>query len=185
MYLIVGLGNIGNKFIGTRHNLGFQALDYLSSKYSGNWQEKSKLNGLISQVQIDESSVLLLKPTTFYNESGLSARSTQDFYKISNQKTLVIHDELALPFATVRSRLNGSDAGNNGVKSLNNHLGVDYARIRVGISNEIKDKIGDTEFVLSKFSKDEQSKMPEINQQIDSLVEKFLEGEFAPTSHKL
>ncbi len=185
MYLIVGLGNIGDKFTGTRHNLGFQVVDYLANKYGGAWQDKSKLHGQLAQVQINEESVILLKPTTFYNESGLSARAVQNFYKISNQNTLAIHDELALPFKTVRSRLDGSDAGNNGVKSLNSHLGVDYARIRVGISNELKDKVDDTDFVLGKFSKDEQSKIPEINEKIERLVQKFIKGEFAPDSHKL
>ncbi len=185
MYLIIGLGNLGSEFTGTRHNLGFQALDYLADKHEGSWQDKTKLHAKIAKIKIDDTTVLLLKPTTFYNESGLSARAVQDFYKTDNQNTLVIHDELALPFGTVRSRLNGSDAGNNGIKSLNTHLGADYARIRAGINNELTTKLSDTDFVLGKFSKEEQEKIPEINQKIDALVEKFIKGNFIPTSHSL
>ncbi len=185
MYLIIGLGNPGDQFKGTRHNLGFDTLDYLAARHDGVWQDKSKLHGSLAKVKVGEASVLLLKPSTFYNEAGRSARATQDFYKIDNGATLTIHDELALPFGMVRSRLNGSDAGNNGIKSLNEHLGLGYARIRVGIANDQKTNISDTDFVLAMFSKQEQSNLKEIYKKIALQVESFIKGDFTPTSHKL
>ena len=185
MYLIIGLGNPGDQFKGTRHNLGFEALDYLAAQHDGVWQDKTKLRGSLAKIKVGEASVLLLKPATFYNETGHSARAAQDFYKIDNSATLTIHDELALPFGMIRSRLNGSDAGNNGVKNLNAHLGDNYARIRVGISSEQKININDTDFVLTKFSHQEQSNLKEIYKKIALRIESFIKGDFSPTSHKL
>lgn len=185
MYLIIGLGNPDEHFKSTRHNLGFEALDYLATQHNGVWQDKPKLHGSLAKIKIGQADVVLLKPSVFYNESGQSAQAVQNFYKISNSATLVIHDELALPFGLIRSRLNGSDAGNNGVKSLNSHLGIDYARIRLGISNEQKININDTDFVLGKFSKQEQSNLKEIYKKITLQAENFINGNFDPTSQKI
>lgn len=185
MKLIVGLGNPGKEYVNTRHNTGFQAVDFLAEKFEGNWQEKSKLLGSLSQITLSSQPVLLLKPTTFYNDSGQSARAVKDFYKLDNSDILVIHDELALPFGTIRARIGGSDAGNNGVKSLNAHLGEDYARIRVGVWHELRDRIEDTDFVLSRFNQSEKESFAEIFKIIEKITADFVADIFESTSYKL
>ena len=98
---------------------------------------------------------------------------------------LVIHDELALPFGTIRVRETGSDAGNNGIKSLNAHLGPAYSRIRIGIWNELRDKMDDAAFVLSKFSAEETKGLNEmVKNTITPLITQFVDGSLAPSSHK-
>ena len=113
MKLIIGLGNPDKKYENTRHNTGFIAVDRLA----GEWQEKPKFHGQVSERDIDGEKVIFYKPSTYYNDRGIGVRSVRDFYKLENDDILVIHDELALPFGTVRSRVGGSDAGNNGVKA--------------------------------------------------------------------
>ena len=100
--------------------------------------------------------MLLAKPTTFYNDTGRAARAIMDFYKVSLSDVLVIHDELALEFGIIRVRHSGSDAGNNGIKSLNAHLGQGYARLRIGIHSPLRRRMGDAAFVLKPLSQAEQ-----------------------------
>lgn len=183
MKLIIGPGNPEPKFNSTRHNLGFSVLDHLAEKHGGAWQEKTKLHGMVAQVTIASTSILLLKPTTFYNDSGQSVRAVRDFYKIDNENVLVIHDELALPFGTVRTRVGGSDAGNNGIKSINTHIGENYARVRMGVWNEIRERQEDSDFVLSKFNAKEKSQFPEIIDIVEKVVNDFAADIFHSTSY--
>jgi len=186
MKLILAQGNPGTEYEKTRHNVGFLSLDYYAVKHGLNFQAKSKFHADITETTIDGEKVLLVKPTTYYNETGKSARALADFYKIETENILVIHDELALPFGTLRTREKGSDAGNNGIKSLNAHLGENYARIRVGTWNEIADRQGSFDFVLSKFSADEMEKLQkDIFPKVNELIDEFIIGQHATTSHKL
>ena len=180
MKLIIGLGNPEKKYEGTRHNTGFMAVDRLA----GQWQEKSKFHGLISEKDTDGEKGIFYKPSTYYNDSGIGVRSVKDFYKIDNSDILIIHDELALPFGTVRSRVGGSDAGNNGVKSLNTHLGEDYARVRVGIDQEDR-RENDINFVLSGFNKAESDNLPQVLDLTDKQVYEFISGDLEHISHKI
>lgn len=180
MKLIIGLGNPDKKYENTRHNTGFIAVDRLS----GEWQEKPKFHGQVSERDIDGEKVIFYKPSTYYNDSGIGVRSVRDFYKLENDDILVIHDELALPFGTVRSRVGGSDAGNNGIKSLNAHLGEDYARVRVGIDQEARAE-NDINFVLNGFNKTESDKLPQILDLADKLVHEFISGDLEHISHKI
>jgi len=182
MKLILAQGNPETKFNGTRHNVGFFVIDRVSEKYDGTWTEKTKFMASVAEVTIDGEKVLLVKPDTFYNETGQSARKLVDFYSLDPASdVLIIHDELALPIGTVRTRKQGSDAGNNGIKSLNSHIGSDYHRIRIGIANEHRVAGDDMNFVLSKFSKAEQdtldAELPEINRYIEAFVAGNLEHE--------
>lgn len=187
MKIILGQGNPEDQYKGTRHNLGFLIIDDLHDIIGGdNWKKSSKTSALTSEALVDGQKILLVKPLTYYNETGRVARALVDFYKLNPQEDfLVIHDDLALPFGTVRTRVNGSDAGNNGIKSLNQHLGADYARIRVGIWNDLRDRIDDSDFVLSKFSKQENSELSAITRfKILPQVKDFLLGKLEPTSQR-
>lgn len=156
MKLIVGLGNPGKQYEQTRHNIGFVLLDELARAWQAEFKNKPKFNALIAETEIENEKIFLIKPTTFYNLVGETARAIRDFYKIQNEDVLAIHDDMALPFGTVRTRFGGRDAGNNGVKSLNQHLGFDYGRMRVGIWNELRENISSHDFVLGKFSESDQ-----------------------------
>lgn len=186
MKLILGQGNPESKYDGTRHNTGFAALDHYAREKGSSFQAKPKFDADIAELSVDGEKVLLVKPTTFYNETGKSARALSDFYKLETSDILVIHDELALPFGTLRTREKGSSAGNNGIKSLNAHLGEEYVRIRVGIWNEIADKQGAFDFVLARYSAEESEKLKkDILPKIDELIDDFIADKHSSTSHVL
>src|SRR6185437_10591436 len=113
--LIIGLGNPGREFVGTRHNIGFEVLDEFAKKNDfPSWLSKKDLKCQLSIQNMGENQVILCKPATFMNNSGESAQAVQHFYHVYNQNTLSIYDELAIPFGNLRTRLGGSDAGHNG-----------------------------------------------------------------------
>ncbi len=186
MKLILAQGNPGPEYAATRHNVGFLALDAYVNKNGASFQHKSKFHADIAELSVGGEKVILAKPTTFYNETGIAARTIADFYKISTTDILVIHDELALPFGTIRTREKGSDAGNNGIKSLNAHLGQDYMRIRVGIWNELAERINAADFVLSRFTATETDSInTTVFPKITELIGHFIDESLATTSHKL
>lgn len=175
MKLIFAQGNPGKQYEATRHNVGFLALDYYAQQNSLEFQSKMKFNADIAEATLGGEKILFVKPMTFYNETGVSARAIADFYKIDSTDILAIHDELALPFGKIRIRHDGSDAGNNGIKSLNSHIGKQYARVRIGIQNEIYEKTQDTDFVLGKFNTSEVKKLQEyIFPEVTSIIERFV-----------
>ncbi len=185
MKLILAQGNPGAEYEKTRHNVGFLAIDSYAKEKGVEYQQKPKFFADIAELT-DGEKVLLVKPLTYYNDTGKAARTLADFYKVEPHDILVIHDELALPFGTLRTREKGSDAGNNGIKSLNAHLGEHYARIRVGTSNELADKMTPFDFVLSKFSSEELEKLQsDIFPKINDLIDDFIAGTHVSTSHKL
>lgn len=157
MNIIFAQGNPGPEYQKTRHNIGWEILDSFTKQNGGNFVKKDKFLAEIAEINQNNEKILLVKPLTFYNETGRSLRALVDFYKIPTTEILVIHDELAINFGRIRIRHHGSDAGNNGIKSINSHIGSDYLRLRIGILNDNRPKIGDANFVLSKFSKDEQA----------------------------
>ncbi len=161
--LIVGLGNVGKDYDGTRHNIGFAVVDEFRKKNKfPAWQEKSKFKAFISEDFLDGKKVILAKPTTLMNASGDSVRALKDFYKLDNKDIVVVHDELDLPFETVKQKMGGGSAGNNGLKSLISQIGEDFSRIRIGIKNDLLERMDAADFVLSKFSKEELPKLKNI-----------------------
>ena len=179
MKLIFAQGNPGTEYERTRHNVGFIILDELARAHGAAFQPKDKFKASIAETAINGEKVLLAKPQTFYNETGPSARAIVDFYKLDPSiDVLVIHDELALPFGTIRTREKGSDAGNNGIKSLNAHLGPDYKRIRFGIFNDQRQIMGDVSFVLGAFSTDEQDMLPELIKKTHQIIDEFTSDNF-------
>lgn len=183
MKLVFAQGNPGKQYEKTRHNVGFMALDYYAEQNSLEFQHKIKFNADIAETTLSGEKILFVKPMTFYNETGVSARAIADFYKIDSTNMLVIHDELALPFGKIRIRHDGSDAGNNGIKSLNSHIGKHYARVRIGIQNEIYEKNQDTDFVLGKFNTLEIKQLQEyIFPEVTSMIERFVAGSLVDES---
>ena len=126
--LIVGLGNIGKEYQGTRHNSGFMAVDeYAKANGFPEWQEKTKFKAYVTEDFVAGKKVILAKPTTLYNLSGESVRALKDFYKLTNKDITIVHDELDLPFGTVKSKQGGGSAGSNGLKSIISHISCVYS----------------------------------------------------------
>lgn len=175
--LIIGLGNTGKEYAGTRHNIGFAALDeFAKANNFPAWMDKKDLKCQLTVTNLGQARVVLIKPTTFMNNSGEAAQAVQHFYKIYNQNTLAVYDELAIPFGSLRTRVGGSDAGHNGVKSLIKHLGDDFGRLRIGIGSEISEKAAATNFVLGKFSKEEQAKLAPTLKEAGVIITEFVFG---------
>lgn len=182
MKIIFAQGNPGDDYAMTRHNMGFYCIDYLATQLGVSFLPKPKFHADIAETTIEGEKVLLVKPATYYNETGHAARALVDFYKLSTATDfVVIHDELALPFGTLRTRIDGSDAGNNGIKSLNAHLGPQYARIRVGTYSEERAMQHDVNFVLGKFNKKESELLPAIAQKTAEFAIAFVHGNFTLT----
>ena len=173
MKLVVGLGNPESKYNFTRHNTGFLALDYYFKVHKASWGAKPRLGAIFGRI----GDVLFIKPQDYYNNSGLAVREYVRYYKIDMPEVLVICDDFNLEFGKIRYRSSGSHGGNNGLKSIITELGTeDFARIRVGTGNdELRSRVGDTDFVLSKFTPEEKNILPEILNdavaKIDSIVE--------------
>lgn len=184
MKIIFAQGNPGPQYAATRHNVGWLVLDDLAGGAS--FAPKPKFFAAVAELSVAGEKVLLVKPQTFYNETGRSARAILDFYKATPQDLLVIHDDLALPLGTLRIREKGSDAGNNGIKSLNSHLGPDYTRLRIGVYNELRDRMHDADFVLGNFSKDERDVLQKtIIPKTHELIERFCKDTLEAASYSL
>jgi PTH1 family peptidyl-tRNA hydrolase len=182
MKLIFAQGNPSRAYDGTRHNVGFFMIDRLAKEYGVEFIKKPKFHALVAETTIHGEKILLVKPTTYYNETGQAARLLVDFYKLDPAHDfLVIHDDLALPFGTIRTRASGRDAGNNGIKSLNAHLGMNHSRIRIGIYTALRDRMDDADFVLARFTHDEQDALPAIFEHAQKFIDGFIRDDFPLT----
>ena len=155
MWLFVGLGNPGDKYSKNRHNVGFMILDHIADNYPAFSGFRSKFQGETTEGRLNGQKVVLLKPTTYMNNSGQSVAQAAKFYKIDPNKVLVFHDELDLKPGEVRVKQGGGNAGHNGLKSIQAHLGTpDFWRARIGIGRpQHKGQVSN--FVLDDFSKAE------------------------------
>lgn len=186
MKIIFAQGNPGLEYEKTRHNIGFLALDYYASRLGVHFQTKQKFNAEIAEISSGDDKTLLVKPLTYYNETGVCAHAVSTFYKIPTENILVVHDDLALPFGTLRTREKGSSAGNNGIKSLNAHLGENYHRLRIGTWNELANRSSSFDFVLSKFSAQESEKLiNDVFPKTNEIIDDFICGNHLSTSHKV
>ena len=184
MKVIFGLGNPEATYAGTRHNVGFWALDQLAARYDITFKSQTKLHALTAEMISGGERVLLVKPSTYYNEVGQSARAIMDFYKLLPENFLIVHDDLALPLGTIRTRLGGSDGGSNGLKSLAAHIGSDTARLRIGVWTEQHhgaDKVG---IVLGKLSEKEQETLNNQYDTILGIATDFITGRLETTTHR-
>jgi peptidyl-tRNA hydrolase, PTH1 family len=164
-FLIIGLGNIGEEYANTRHNIGFDVVDAFVKKHNGTWQISRLAE--IAIIKLKGRQVVLVKPTTYMNLSGRAFKYWMDHEKVPLSNTLTIVDDIALPLERIRSRPAGSDAGHNGLKDIQLTLGTDaYPKLRYGIGNQYP-KGGQVNFVLGKWSATE---MPVVLEKIDTCV---------------
>lgn len=160
MFVVVGLGNPGNAYNGTRHNVGFHAIDILAKRNNINLN-KIKFKSVYGEGNIHGEKVILVKPQTFMNNSGVSVRDIYNFYKVPIENIIVIVDDIDIDFASIRIRPKGSAGSHNGLKSIIYLLQRDdFPRVKIGIGKKMKEQ-DLADFVLSKFSKDEIKDMEE------------------------
>ncbi len=171
MKLIVGLGNPGNRYNFTRHNFGFLALDFYFKLRGINWEQKPRYGAIWAR----EGDLIFIKPQDFYNETGRAVQEFVHFYKMKLDDILVICDDFNLEFGKIRHRLKGSAGGNNGLKSIISVISTEeFPRIRLGTGNdELRKKIGDTDFVLSKFTPEEKEKLPEVLAEVAEKIDEL------------
>ena len=170
--LIVGLGNIGDEYADTRHNMGFMTLDALA-KASNVVFDANKRYGAVAELRLKNKQLLLLKPSTYMNLSGNAVRYWIQKEKIDPDNLLIIVDDLALPFGTLRMKTKGSDAGHNGLKHIQEVLGTsNYNRLRFGIGSDFPIG-GQIDFVLSPFSEEEKQRLPERIEKAVEIVKSF------------
>jgi len=175
--LIVGLGNPGDEYASTRHNIGFMCIDEFARKNSFDpWTNKKDLKSELTQTTLGDTRVILCKPQTFMNLSGEAVQAVQHFYKLSNQQTVVVHDELDINFGQIRCRVGGSPAGNNGIKSVSQHIGEDYARVRIGVGPKTPAQMDTADFVLQGFHKTELEKLPACLREANAILSEYAYG---------
>ena len=161
MKLIIGLGNIGEKYLYTRHNAGFMVVDYIAINNSVDFRENSKLKSLIAKCVINSQDFLLVKPTTYMNLSGEALRAVIDYYKISTDDIIVVYDDLSLDLGRIRFRPSGSDGGQNGIKSIIQHIGTSkFNRLKVGTGPQTP--IPSEAFVLQKFTQEQMVELKSV-----------------------
>ena len=172
MNLIVGFGNPDAKYNFTRHNFGFLALDFYAKIKGLNWQKTPKFDA----IYLRDGDNIFIKPQTYYNEVGRSVQAFSHFYKIPPESCLILCDDFNLDFGDLRFREKGSAGGNNGLKSTIRELGTtEFPRLRLGTGNDdLRNKIGDYDFVLSKFTPDEREKLPLILREISDKLDDYL-----------
>lgn len=176
MFVLVGLGNPGATYASHRHNVGFQAIDAIASAFSvPSFQKKEGL--LLSDGQICKNRVFLLKPQTFMNLSGKAVAPLLSFYKIPLSQCFVFHDDLDLALGRVKVKLGGGDGGHNGLKSLDQHMGKNYPRVRLGIDRPpLKEMV--SSYVLNNFTNAEQKVTQEMFAGIVQNIELLLTNDF-------
>ena len=180
--LIAALGNPGPEYLSSRHNAGWQLIEYLSFFEELKWQEK--FNGTMTDFKIGSKKIHIILPKTFMNRSGICLAAAANFYKILPEEILVIHDDLELNFGIVGFKYGGGLGGHNGLRSVTSSLGTrDFNRFRVGISRPVHKDI--TSYVLGKFNKEEQSDLPFLLSESASILELNFELDFKEIDSKL
>lgn len=179
MKLIVGLGNIGDKYCFTRHNAGFMVLDKLAVDNNFTFKEESKLKCFLAK----QNNIIYIKPTTFMNLSGESVRAVMDYYKIDVKDILIIYDDIALDLGRIRFRANGSDGGHNGIKSIIKHVGTkDFDRLKIGIGPQ--PNIPSENYVLQNFPKEQLEELKEVLKKADDAIEYYLSNDIQKAQNK-
>lgn len=182
MKIIVGLGNPGVRYQNTRHNAGFMVMDELAKRWNVSFDQE-KFSAYFAKTNINGESVLLLKPTTFMNNSGFAVRECMDFYKADPKDLIVIYDDIALPVGAVRLRQQGSDGGHKGMKSVIHCIFTDqFNRVRVGIGRDPQYKIVD--WVLSKFKDEEKEDLQKAIVHSADAIEYSLDHSFMDTMNR-
>lgn len=175
-YMVVGLGNSGREYENTRHNAGFIAVDFLADKL-GVKIDRIKYKSLVTSCTIADRKVLLMKPSTYMNNSGLAVKEAMSFYKLSPEKVIVIFDDISLDIGKMRIRRKGSDGGHNGIKNIIYLTGSDmFPRIKLGIGHK-PEKWNLADWVLSHFSEDEIEILTKTADKASQAVELMIGGQ--------
>ena len=174
--IVAGLGNPGDKYDKTRHNIGFMAIDYIAEK-CGEKINRGKFNALICEVNVGGSRVILMKPQTFMNNSGTAISQAASFYKIPNDRVIVLHDEISFDPGVIRIRRKGSAGGHNGLKSIIEHCGgEDFPRIKIGVGKKPSPDYDLVNWVLGRFPDSDLKAIEERFEDIYSAVSLMLNG---------
>ena len=168
MLLFVGLGNPSPDNENNRHNIGFKIIDAINQKFRLS-KQKPKFKGLLTTGNIGNKKVYAIKPLTFMNNSGICIRELIEYFKIESEDVIVFHDDLDIDFGKVKAKFGGSSAGHNGIESIDNFIGKDYSRVRIGIGKG-NSQTNVTDHVLKDFDEEEKIKLENITNSItDSL----------------
>ena len=172
-YLIIGLGNPGQKYKDTRHNIGFKLIDTLLDSNS----MSNKFKSLYSKIEINKNSIHIIKPQTFMNESGIAVNEITKFFKIKQENIIVVYDDLDLPIGNLKIKIGGGSAGHNGIKSIEKYIETEkIIKIRIGIGKPVN-KAQINSHVLSKFTHNENILLKPILQKFEKIIEDIiLEG---------
>ena len=162
MKLVVGLGNIGDQYANTRHNVGFMILDQLAQDLGTDWQTETKHHADVAIVQLDGEKLILAKPRTMMNLSGEAIGSLMRFYKIDPANVWIVFDDVDVPFGKVRLRTQGSAGGHQGIRSMISHIGAEFIRLRIGISLNDRTREPSEVYVLKPFNADERQALPQL-----------------------
>lgn len=184
MRLIVGLGNPGTKYERNRHNIGYMAVDEIHRCHSSFAPWRARFQALVSEGRIGSEKVLLVKPTTYMNESGRAVGEAMRFYKLAPQDIVVIYDELDLPPAKFRMKTGGGHGGHNGLRSITSHIGADYRRLRLGIGHPGDKKLV-ANYVLGDFAKADNDWLEPLLREIAANAELLAEGKDSQFANKL
>ena len=164
MLLFVGLGNPNPSNSNNRHNVGFLVIDEINKKFKLS-KQKPKFKGLLTTGKIDEQKVYAIKPLTFMNSSGICIKELIEYFKIDVKDVFVFHDDMDIDLGKVKVKFGGSNAGHNGIESIDKNIGKNYSRIRIGIGRPQKDSTG-ADYVLDNFSNEEKDNMQEVAKNI-------------------
>ena len=176
-FIVVGLGNIGKQYELTRHNAGFLAIDHIAAKY-GAKIDRVKFHSTVTEVNISGSRVLLMKPTTLMNNSGIAVGEAAAFYKIPPERVLVLHDEISFDPGMIRIRRKGSAGGHNGLKSIIARLpGEDFPRIKIGVGKKPNPEYDLADWVLGKMPEPDMKAMKARFDDITTATELIIKGD--------
>ena len=183
-HIVVGLGNIGSEYDKTRHNAGFMAIDALAEKL-GVKIDRVKFHATVTEARIADKRVLLMKPTTYMNNSGVAIAEAAAFYKIPPERVIVLHDEISFDVGVMRIRRKGSAGGHNGLKSIIAHLGSDeFPRIKIGVGKKPSPEYDLVDFVLGRFSQADIKALSEQNPSVIAATELMVAGKIEDAMSK-
>ena len=188
MWLIVGLGNPGSKYAFTRHNIGFLTIDFFAKSLEADhgrlvWSEEHKAH--ICKTKIDQTPVVLAKPNTFMNRSGESVQALMNYYKINQEHLIVIQDDIDQEYGKARFHKNRGHGGHNGIRDISEKLGsADYVRLKLGVGRPPHPNMEVADYVLSKFSEEEQNTLSEFLNKAGDAIESLLFDGLAKASTK-
>ena len=183
MLLMVGLGNPNQNNTNNRHNVGFSIIDAINQKFKLS-KQKPKFKGLLTTGSIEEQKVYAIKPLTFMNSSGVCIKELIEYYKIDVKDVFVFHDDMDIDLGKVKVKFGGSDAGHNGIESLDKNIGKNYSRVRIGIGRPKNNSTGE-DHVLDNFSNEEMDNVQTITRKITESLSTLISKDLDLFSSKI